>query len=230
MADKYNNYAELRAAEQIGKDYHIFCDLFSDEMILVVPHGGGIEPGTTELSQEVDFRIKGGLISSYSFNTTKSSNNLDLHITSANFDEPVGVGAVTNHKHAISFHGYADSKNENTIVGGLDEEFKEIVIRQLQAQGFNAEAATTRFTGTDPNNIVNRCEHGAGVQLELSTLQRKKFFTNNDWSAGNRHNHTEVLERYASAVALAIEEYTDGRIVTDEDNLYISMQSHSNDL
>ncbi|WNO29764.1 putative poly-gamma-glutamate hydrolase [Bacillus phage SDFMU_Pbc] len=230
MADKYKNYAELRAAEQIGKDYNIECDLFSDEMILVVPHGGGIEVGTTELSQEVELRIKEGLISAYYFNTTKPSNNVDLHITSANFDEPVGVGAVTNNKHAISFHGYADSKEENTIVGGLDEEFKQIVIRHLKSQGFNAEAATTRFTGTDPKNIVNRCEHGAGVQLELSTLQRKKFFANDDWSAGNRHNRTEILERYASAIALAIDEYTEGRVTFDEDNLVISMQSHSDDL
>ncbi|AGB62650.1 putative poly-gamma-glutamate hydrolase [Bacillus phage phiAGATE] len=222
MADKYNNYAELRAAERIGKDYNIECELFSDEMILVVPHGGGIEVGTTELSQEVDIRIKNRLISSYLFNAMKPSNNVDLHITSANFDEPVGVGAVTNNKHAISFHGYAASREENTIVGGLDEEFKQIVIKHLQAQGFNAEAATTRFTGTDPKNIVNRCEHGAGVQLELSTLQRKRFFYNDDWSAGNRHNRTEVLERYASAIALAIEEYTEGRIVTDEDNLVIT--------
>jgi phage replication-related protein YjqB (UPF0714/DUF867 family) len=230
MADKYNNYAELRAAERIGKDYHIFCDLFSDEMILVVPHGGGIEVGTTELAQEVYMCIKGGLISSYLFNTTKPSNNVDLHITSANFDEPVGVGAVTNHKHAISFHGYAASKEENTIVGGLDDEFKEIVIKHLKSQGFNAEAATTRFTGTDPKNIVNRCEHGAGVQLELSTLQRKRFFYNDDWSAGNRHNRTEILERYASAIALAIEEYTEGRIVTDEDNLVVTLQTHSDDV
>lgn len=218
MADKYNNYAELRAAEQIGKDYNITCDLYSDEMIMVVPHGGGIEPGTTELAYETELWIKSGRISTYTFNSTKSSNNVDLHITSANFDEPVGVGAVTNHKHAISFHGYADSKNENTIVGGLNEEFKQIVIKHLQAQGFNAEAATTRFTGTDPKNIVNRCEHGAGVQLELSTLQRKKFFTNDDWSAGNRRlNRTEVLtERYAKAIALAIDEYTEGRVPFDD--------------
>jgi poly-gamma-glutamate hydrolase-like protein len=62
VADKYRNFAAL-----------------------VAPHGGGIEPGTSELADA----IAASDLSFYTFEGLKPSGNTDLHITSTRFDEPM---------------------------------------------------------------------------------------------------------------------------------------------
>ncbi len=44
-----------------------------------------------------------------------------------------------------------------------------------------------------------------GVQLEISTAQRKAFFENNDWSKSNRMNLTTAFYEYVDAINYAIE-------------------------
>ncbi|MGV4321289.1 poly-gamma-glutamate hydrolase family protein [Bacillus mojavensis] len=200
MADTYSNCAELKAAEILGKDYAIRAIKQSNDMIIVAPHAGGIEVGATELS----FEIAGKDYSVYLFEGRKSSGNMVLHVTSTNFDEPIAMKEIAEHQRSVSVHGYSDSTVKHTIVGGLDIILRDKVVESLIAAGFSASVATDRFTATDPRNIVNRCATGAGVQLELSTLQRKAFFINNDWSSSNRGNVTEELKRYAGAIRSAI--------------------------
>ncbi|QPK89753.1 poly-gamma-glutamate hydrolase family protein [Bacillus velezensis] len=200
MADTYSNCAELAAMEVLGQDYAIRVIKQSRDMIIVAPHAGGIEVGATELSLE----IAGKDYSVYLFEGRKSSGNMALHVTSTNFDEPIAMKEIAEHKRSVSVHGYSDSTVKHTIVGGLDIPLRDKIVESLIAAGFSASVATDRFTAKNPRNIVNRCATGAGVQLELSTLQRKAFFTNDDWSSSNRGNVTEDFSRYAGSIRSAI--------------------------
>ena len=56
---------------------------------IIAPHGGGIEPGTTELAEAIarnDFSF-------YTFEGKKRTSNRDLHLTATRFDEPDFFGA-----------------------------------------------------------------------------------------------------------------------------------------
>ena len=199
MADTYANFAELEANTTIGVDYELYSIQRSPQLIVMTPHGGGIETGTSEVVVALSDLLKA---SRYIFEAKRSSNNRELHLTSTHYDEPQAIAVMPKHTDGISVHGYADSIL-NTIVGGRDTELRDKIVRELQAAGFNAEIATDRFTGTDPDNIINRTAKGAGVQLELSTAQRKAFFEGGDWSRANRGNTTEAFDLYVAAVAKA---------------------------
>lgn len=204
MADVYQNYEELRATEPAGESYRIEAAKNSERLIFVAPHAGGIEVATSELTKQLSDSTNE---SYYLFEGLLSSGNGRLHVTSTNFDEPSCLGLMSTHPDALSLHGYADSAVKNTIVGGLNTELRNLVVEKLQSFGFSAEVASDRFTATDPRTIVNRCTSGKGVQLELSTLQRKSFFENGDWSKGNRENTTSEFFQYVQAVKEAIDVY-----------------------
>lgn len=196
MSDTYSNYEELAANEVYGVDYRIVSNDLKSKFICMTPHGGGIEVGTSELV----FSTGDSLASTYAFEGLKSSGNGTLHITSTNFDEPIALQLVGSSEKGISFHGYADSEVKHTIVGGADETLKQAILEALTLYGFNASLAEDRFAGADPDNIINKTTSGAGVQLELSTAQRKAFFLNNDWSKSNRVNRTEEFYGYVKAI------------------------------
>jgi phage replication-related protein YjqB (UPF0714/DUF867 family) len=69
---------------------------------LIAPHGGGIEPGTSEVADAIaatDFSF-------YAFEGIKADGNRrDLHITSRRFDEPRCVDLVKASPQVISIHG-----------------------------------------------------------------------------------------------------------------------------
>ncbi|WCS69662.1 hypothetical protein Goe25_00290 [Bacillus phage vB_BsuM-Goe25] len=204
MADTYKNYAELAAAEEEGKSYRILAEFRGNDIVFFSPHAGGIEVGCTELVEDI---VKQTGDSYYLFEGLLPSGNQRLHITSTNFDEPRALELIPLHEDAVSFHGYNDNLNKNTLVGGLNIELRNLIIKHLNNIGIPAEVATDRFTAKDPKNIVNRCASGKGVQLEISSLQRKAFFKNNDWSKGNRDNITEEFLDYVDAVIDAVDEY-----------------------
>src|SRR5258705_12941810 len=53
MADKYRNFAELARNEVSGVDYRILVRRGMAAFAIVAPHGGGIEPGTSEITLAV---------------------------------------------------------------------------------------------------------------------------------------------------------------------------------
>src|SRR3954469_3929504 len=81
--DKYLNFAELSAAALAGVDYRIRARA-AGSTLLLAPHGGNIEPGTTELAEA----IAAADHSFYTFESLRDTQNADLHLTSARYDEP----------------------------------------------------------------------------------------------------------------------------------------------
>ena len=116
MADKYPNFDVLSRSEISGIDYQISVRRAGDAFAIVAPHGGGIEPGTSEIADA----IAAGEFSFYAFEGLKSSGNTDLHITSTRFDEPMCLTLIRQSDIVLTLHG-EDSDGMATRIFGRPE-------------------------------------------------------------------------------------------------------------
>lgn len=197
----YDSYAELAAAEVEGVDYlrTLVSPQDGSDGCIIAIHGGGIEAGTGEVAMTAGT----GLVHYYEFDGIKSSGNLDLHITSTLFDEPICVGMVASTRRLISLHGFVgDTGVAETAIGGLDVVLRERVRAGLESAGFVVVDATEEIDGDDPANICNRNLTGMGVQLEISRAQREAFFPGGSTSKATRDNLTARTDAFHDYVAV----------------------------
>ncbi|KAF0092478.1 MAG: hypothetical protein FD141_662 [Fusobacteria bacterium] len=192
-ADLYSNFQELSAAKVEGTDYKISSRENSSNLAIIAIHGGGIEPGTTELADN----IAGLSYSYYSFQGIMSSNNSSLHITSTIFDEPIAISLVQSKSRTLSIHGFSGS-SKLTYVGGLDKTMVANITISLQNAGFAVATAPSNLGGTSTSNIVNKNSRNAGVQIELSTAQRASFFSS--LTSSGRNTKTAEFYKYTKAI------------------------------
>jgi phage replication-related protein YjqB (UPF0714/DUF867 family) len=162
---------------------------------VAAPHGGGIEPGTTEIARA----IAGADLAFYSVEGIKRAGNADLHITSRHFDEPRYVECVARYEKVIAIHGCDDNRGSDVAiwVGGGDRALVDRAVRHLASAGYAASIDT--FTpGDDPANLCNRGRSSSGLQLELSRSFRSRCFK----SAGRmgRKIATSRLEQFAGVI------------------------------
>lgn len=198
-ADTFKNFGQLKLAKTLGTDYNIDSkERFSDVLILT-PHGGGIETGCSELAyvtaKDNDFNY-------YAFEGWKSSDNGELHITSTNFDEPTLLGMLPKNAVTVAYHGYYDNTNKHTKIGGRNEAMKKEMKRLFDEAGISSEILPSDdpIAGVQPENIVNMNKHGEGLQLELSTAQRNAFFGTNT-RAERLNTITDEFKAYVALVA-----------------------------
>ncbi|WP_121642379.1 poly-gamma-glutamate hydrolase family protein [Bacillus vallismortis] len=200
MKDKYESFVALSASES---EYRIIYDEKNgSELIVLGPHGGKIEPGVSEL-----VRAFSDQCSIYLFEGVKQRNNRSLHLTSTRFDEPLALEKVNAHHYALAFHGYHDPKTPHTLVGGADRKKAKLICERLNEAGFSAELTSEkgRLAGVHPENIVNRTKREMGLQLEVSTAQRKALFRHfgcHDKS----YTQNDLFYRYVEAVKLGFYE------------------------
>ncbi|WP_034629622.1 poly-gamma-glutamate hydrolase family protein [Desulfotruncus alcoholivorax] len=191
MADKYNSFEELKNNEVLGLDYEIICGQAESPILVLAPHGGMIEPGTTELAVAIAGRTWGY----YSFCGLKDNAYQDLHITSTKFDEPIALKLVTNSKRTIAIHGCKDMIRKKIYIGGLDSELKQLIGTTLTSAGFDV-SENPKFPGVSRANICNKNYQGKGVQLELTGGLRLMLFP--DFPLRNRTTH--CFETFVAAV------------------------------
>ena len=202
MMDKYQNYAELSSAETEGRDFKVTLKKQSNSRLAIIaPHGGSIEPGTSELSRAI-----AGIQYSYAlFEGIKSSGNQDLHITSSRFDVPEFCQLVSSHSQILALHG---EKGREAIVylGGRNSDFCNCISESLKAAGF--EVAThdnPQLQGMSTQNICNRGLTGKGVQLEIAAGLRRKMFES--LNKQGRQITTRVFDQFVEAIKFGIEAY-----------------------
>jgi phage replication-related protein YjqB (UPF0714/DUF867 family) len=99
--DKYKSYAELHENEREGIDYRVCMIDRAAPVAVIAPHGGTIEPGTSELATT----IAGESYSLYCFEGLRPRPHRDLHITSTNFDEARCLHLIAKHNFVVSVHG-----------------------------------------------------------------------------------------------------------------------------
>lgn len=189
--DKYSSFEELKGREAEGA-YRVEAVDRGSAACIIAPHGGKIEPGTSELTRSV----AGQDLSYYVFEGIKGDGNADLHITSSRFDEPMGDALVRNCYFAVSLHG-CQGAEEVVYIGGRHQALALRIKAQLEKLGFTvATHPNPELQGVCRDNICNRGRLGMGVQLEISRglrdrLARKrleeKASTANDFAAAIRH-------------------------------------------
>ncbi|GIN66668.1 MULTISPECIES: poly-gamma-glutamate hydrolase family protein [Bacillus] len=198
--DRYTSFEELKAHEKdsYNIDYH---EEAGSDCLIFSPHGGRIEGGVSEL-----VRAFNDDFSTYLFEGRKAENNSDMHITSTNFDEPLAMQKIKEHRYTIAFHGYSGDR-PHTLVGGTDRRLAKAIVRSLKKSDFSAELVKVdgKFAGTDSENINNESQTGLSVQLEISTAQREDFFE--DFSYKEREDtKTRKFYRYVRAVRKVLED------------------------
>ena len=174
MADTYPNFAALEQCERAGIDYGVLVRRAEQAFAIVAPHGGGIEPGTSEIADGIASRRW----SFYAFEGLKRSGNGILHITSTRFDEPMCLVLLGETTRVVTIHG-EESEDDGEIVflGGLDAKLGACIGALLTAQRFDVRKhPDPDLQGLDPKNICNRGTACAGVQLELSRAVRETLF------------------------------------------------------
>ena len=174
MADKYRNFADLARHKESGIDYDVLVRRSRPAFAIVAPHGGAIEPGTSEIANA----IAAETFSFYTFEGLKSSGNAELHITSTHFDEPMCLTLLGQSSVVLTLHGeHSEEDGEGVFVGGLDEVLGARINTALTRKGFDVRKhRDPKLQGIEPKNLCNRGTSNAGVQLELSKAVRRTFF------------------------------------------------------
>lgn len=168
--DKYSSYYELAQQEKLGIDYLIEENQSQSDILIMAPHGGNIEFGTTEIARDVARENYGY----YSFIGLRHDNLRELHLTSHNFDEPRALARIKKAQSVVTIHGF---KGEQQLIylGGLDKTFKYYIAKALHEHGFIVRRSI-KYKGSHANNICNLGKRGMGVQLEISSALRNVLF------------------------------------------------------
>jgi len=164
MTDTYPDFKTLFEHAQEGKDFLVKVNDRGSSLLIMAPHGGNIEPGTTEIAG----LIAGKSYSFYSFEGLRSVDNLTLHISSNNYDEPRAMALMATSDIILTIHGLRD-RGEFIVLGGLHETLREKIADALRVAGFVVDPSYARkFPATHPSNICNKGLSRKGVQLEIS--------------------------------------------------------------
>jgi phage replication-related protein YjqB (UPF0714/DUF867 family) len=193
--DVYRNFAELSKKEREGIDFCISAvKRKGANTTIVAPHGGAIEPGTSEVAQAV----ANNDVSLALFEGIKSKHNDRLHITSTHFDEPRCVALVQESDTVVAIHGEG-SPEVAVFLGGKDKNLGAQLKAVLEQHGYSVKThRNPELQGSASTNICNCGIHGAGVQLELSFGLRLTFFQS--LTTTGRKKPTDALLRFAATV------------------------------
>ncbi|MGH8551010.1 MAG: poly-gamma-glutamate hydrolase family protein, partial [Methylococcales bacterium] len=131
--DHYRNFAHLKNHETEFRDYRIRVRERASGTVILAPHGGWIERGTSQIADA----MAGDEHTFYAFEGLKPGlkSNRILHITSDHFDEPSAVAIVTRAKRVITIHGARGSESA-IYLGGLDRELRIALLDSLRSNGF----------------------------------------------------------------------------------------------
>lgn len=196
--DKYANFAELTKGEIEGQDYARYIRNTGSEIVVIAPHGGGIERGTSEIAKA----LAGDVFSVYCFEGLKRTGNKSLHITSTRFDDPLCLEMVKSASAVVAIHG-CDGDEDAVYVGGRKAAFKQRLIRSLQSGGFTASEANDDHPGMHPRNLCNLCAEG-GLQLEITQGLRRRMFKG--LSRAERKFTTQEFDEFVEVLREGIED------------------------
>lgn len=208
------NYAEIiDAGYQRGKDFRVVTGNREQvrNCLLVAPHGGSIEPMTSEIVSAV------ALISNrtyYLFEGHLPRNNWNaLHMDSTSFDEPDFESLVERTEVVVSFHGAERDQGRNIYIGGLHEKGRGLMVEALNGSLGQFEILSVDATGgvgaqsiagLHPRNLTNRGQTGRGIQLEFSEDARLVFFAGK--SRMGRQQPNERLSLLAQTIDGVLEQ------------------------
>jgi phage replication-related protein YjqB (UPF0714/DUF867 family) len=174
-----------------------FIELLTDErrgkrLVVIAPHGGIIERFTDLQAEYVSSQLaeKGTVCwvcKGWSLDGTRKRAFEQWHITSTDIHVESFPKLKTiidrNFDNAISFHGFSKTRqriDEDILIGGcINQEFKNTIMHSIQDKVPSLKVKVVpkgeKYSGTDPNNIVNRLAKERGLQLEQSNKAREHW-------------------------------------------------------
>lgn len=158
--DRYRNFQDLVANETL---FSIDCHDRGSDVTICAPHGGNIEPHTSEIAR----LISADTYNLYCLNGQKGNGNQDLHITSHRFDDDRAIRLIGKAAIVLTIHGCRDRK-EIVYCGGLDTSLIETISYHLSRSRIRSVYGAPRYAGRHPDNLCNRGLRRRGVQLEIS--------------------------------------------------------------
>lgn len=228
-SDLYRNRVEGVDFGRRARRHEVFDDDLTQRgavplSTIVAPHGGGIEPGTSELCLAVagyhpaTLAPTGGPTHDYwMLEGLLSTDNDTLHVTSTHCDDAMALSLCGGARTALTLHGCTTTAANGmgtVLVGGRDVVLRNQLIAQLVAGGFGAVDATGHpsLAGTAPDNLTNRTLLGAGAQLEITTPVRAAMFGINT-RAQRKHTTTPSFWAFTNACRTALANWTAGQEV-----------------
>jgi phage replication-related protein YjqB (UPF0714/DUF867 family) len=158
------------------------------ELIVIAPHGGGIERHTDEQAERVASRLAAKTVSSWRCKGWKGGGGAFVrwHITSTDLSPAsfprLDLVISRGFTHAVAFHGFEDPEVDTDIlIGGcapdeLKQEIAAEIDRATGGSGLRVRIAEPEdnFGGDDEGNVVNRltAKGGSGIQIEQSPAAR----------------------------------------------------------
>jgi len=199
MSDKYLNFKELQVSEKEGIDYRTTVKRSLSGWLIMAPHGGGIEPGTSEIAES----IAKSDCSLYMFEGIKPARNATLHITGTRFDDPLAFEMLKSSNRTIAIHGCSGDEKV-AFVGGRDNETVKAIMDQLLNAGFKSmESPNPLLQGVNVENICNKNKTGLGAQIELTEGLRKTMFES--LARSGRTTRTLVFQSFVVSVRKVID-------------------------
>jgi phage replication-related protein YjqB (UPF0714/DUF867 family) len=169
------SFQEIASAKIEDVDYRIEVKNRGSAIVIIAPHGGDIEPGTSQIAAA----IAGDDLSLYDFKGLKNTHgHRELHLASHRFDEPRALQLVESAETAVAIHGRRDGDDPRRVwIGGLDTQRCKKTMVELVKAGFEAVVREPGETlaGTAPSNICNRSKRKAGMQLEIPKALRVRL-------------------------------------------------------
>lgn len=191
--DRYSSFADLKRDRRERSDYSICSEDRGSRVLVMAPHGGMIEPFTTELAEAV----AGDEFSLYSFvGRQRAHNRRDLHITSHLYDEPLALKMAGDAELVFAVHGHRCKHAEFVMPGGRHAECRKRLAESLEACGFDVKQPEPGLSGTDEKNICNRGKRVSGLQIEVSKALRDRL-----------RDEEELRLSFIEAIRLALLEY-----------------------
>jgi len=198
---EYLSFHNLRQEEKEGLDYTIQCFPRDSDVAVIAPHGGGIEPGTTEIAKA----IASDRFSFYTLEGLKPQGNKRLHIASNHFDEDRAHRIVQASQLVVAIHGCCGYANW-IFIGGLALPERKGIAQSLRGAGFQVELYPPKpLAGEHKNNICNGGINGKGIQIEIDKSIRETMFRS--LSKDGREETTIIFDRFVEAIRSDLEEY-----------------------
>lgn len=161
MADRYGSFLELAEHEREGIDYQIRSHRRPSKIAVIAPHGGKIEPGTSEIAEA----ISGEHFSFYAFEGIRKSRNADLKLAGDHFDEPECLALKQDSTVVLRVDGSSES-GKNVSIAGDDQRLRESLKHALDHAGFvTSEVETGQPRLEIPRRLRDELQDGT-EQLE----------------------------------------------------------------
>jgi phage replication-related protein YjqB (UPF0714/DUF867 family) len=201
MGEKFSNYQDLMNHYQLGVDYKIRAVNRGGAILILAPHGGGIERGTSELVRAIADNDLSYYLFEGQLPTARESQA--LHVTSTRFDEPECLKLIKRFQTSLAIHGCV-GREPMIHVGGRDGELKNVLVTKLRRKGYPVQFGTREYAGSFLTNICNRTNSRKGVQLEFSNGLRRILFE--DWrTRQSRKTTTALFARLVSDIRDVLE-------------------------